>query len=256
MLTPIARPLIPWIGGKRRLARFILPLFPEHACYCEPFAGAAALLFAKEPSECEVLNDINGDLVNLYRVVKFHLEPFIQEFKHSLISRQMYNWSKETPKETLTDIQRAARFYFLQKCGFGGRVDRHAFGTSAMRPSSMNPLRIEEDLSLAHLRLARAYIEHLDWYECVRRYDRPGTLFYCDPPYYGTEGYGVDFGIEQYDRLAELARTIQGKMLISVNDIPEMRAAFEGFSMQTVDINYSVDKLKPTARKELIIQSW
>ena len=71
------KPLIPWIGGKRKLAPFLLPLFPNHTnhtCYVEPFCGAAALFFMKEPSEVEVLNDINSDLVNLYRVVKYHLE--------------------------------------------------------------------------------------------------------------------------------------------------------------------------------------
>lgn len=76
----MAKPIIPWIGGKRKLAKHILPLFPEHTCYVEPFCGAAALFFMKEPSKAEILNDINGDLVNLYRVVKYHLEPLFKEF--------------------------------------------------------------------------------------------------------------------------------------------------------------------------------
>lgn len=76
----MAKPIIPWIGGKRKLAKHILPLFPEHTCYVEPFCGAAALFFMKEPSKADILNDINGDLVNLYRVVKYHLEPLFKEF--------------------------------------------------------------------------------------------------------------------------------------------------------------------------------
>lgn len=66
-------PIVPWIGGKRRLAKHILPLFPAHECYVEPFCGAAALYFLKTPGKIEVINDINGELVNLYRVVKHHL---------------------------------------------------------------------------------------------------------------------------------------------------------------------------------------
>lgn len=83
-------PVIPWIGGKRRLAKTILPLFPEHTCYVEPFAGAAALFFLKQPSKSEVLNDVNGDLVNLYRVIKHHLEEFLGQFKWALSSRKMF----------------------------------------------------------------------------------------------------------------------------------------------------------------------
>ncbi|KAB0545407.1 DNA adenine methylase, partial [Pantoea stewartii] len=73
--------IIPWVGGKRKLAKHLLPLFPAHTCYVEPFCGGAALFFMKEQSKAEVLNDINGDIVNLYRVIQNHLEEFIKQFK-------------------------------------------------------------------------------------------------------------------------------------------------------------------------------
>ncbi|EEU9469634.1 DNA adenine methylase [Citrobacter freundii] len=247
-------PIVPWIGGKRRLAKHILPLFPNHTCYVEPFCGAAALYFLKTPSKIEVINDINGELVNLYRVVKHHLEEFVRQFKWALVSRQIYKWLQDTPEETLTDIQRAARFYYLQKQAFGGKVADHTFGTSTTSAPRFNLLRIEEELSMAHLRLSRTLIEHLDWNQCIERYDRPHTLFYCDPPYWGTEGYGVEFGLENYDHMAELARRIKGKMIISVNDIPEMRQAFNGLNIQTVDISYNLKVTgKPSPKKELVI---
>jgi DNA adenine methylase len=253
----MTKPIIPWVGGKRRLAKTILPLFPEHQCYVEPFAGGAALFFMKHQVDVEVLNDINGDLVNLYRVVKHHLEEFVRQFKWALISRQMYAWLKQTPGETLTDIQRAARFYYLQKMAFGGKVANHTFGTATTTPPRLNLLRIEEELSAAHLRLSRVFIEHVTWTDCIRRYDRPHTLFYLDPPYWGTEGYGVDFGLDQYDKMAELARSIKGKMIVSVNDISEMRKAFDGLAIDTVDINYTVgggSQKKPA--RELIIRNF
>ncbi|MFV4742801.1 DNA adenine methylase [Citrobacter portucalensis] len=247
-------PIVPWIGGKRRLAKHILPLFPAHTCYVEPFCGAAALYFLKVPSKTEVINDINGELVNLYRVVKHHLEEFVRQFKWALVSRQIYKWLQDTPEETLTDIQRAARFYYLQKQAFGGKVADHTFGTSTTSAPRFNLLRIEEELSMAHLRLSRTLIEHLDWHQCIERYDRPHTLFYCDPPYWGTEGYGVDFPIGNYIRMAALARSIKGKMIISVNDIPEMRQAFNGLNIQSVDISYNLKVTgKATPRKELVI---
>lgn len=235
-----ALPIVPWIGGKRRLAKHILPLFGDHTCYVEPFCGAAALFFLREPTEVEVINDVNGELVNLYRVVKCHLEEFIKQFKWALISREIFKWLQITPEETLTDIQRAVRFFYLQKMAFGGKVKSQTFGTSTTTLPRLNLLRLEEELSAAHLRLSRVCIEHLDWHECVRRYDRPHTLFYLDPPYWGTEGYGVDFGLEQYDIMADIARMAAGKVVISVNDIPEMRRAFAGLVMERVEIAYTV----------------
>lgn len=252
------QPIIPWIGGKRRLARHIIPQFPDHTCYVEPFAGGAAIFFLKGQAEVEVLNDINGELINLYRVVKHHLEEFINQFKWSLVSRQMFNWLKETPEETLTDIQRAARFYYLQKMAFGGKVASQTFGTATTSAPRLNLLRIEEELSAAHLRLSRTYIEHLPWDECIRRYDRPHSLFYLDPPYWGTEGYGVGFGLEQYQVMAELAKSIKGRMFISVNDIPEMRQAFAGLEMERLEISYTVGGAgrSKTVSGELLIRNF
>lgn len=250
--------IIPWIGGKRRLASRILPLFPPHTCYVEPFAGGAALFFLKEPSKVEVLNDINLDLVTLYRVVQHHLEEFLRQFKWALTSRKMYDWLQDTPPETLTDIQRAARFYYLQRLSFGGKVRGQSFGTATTSPARLNLMRIEEELSEAHIRLSRVFVEHLSWHDCIERYDREHTFFYCDPPYWGTEGYGVEFGLEQYALIAEKARTIKGKMLISVNDIPEMRKAFKGLKLTGLKIDYSLGSKsgKAAAREELLIRNF
>jgi DNA adenine methylase len=233
-------PLVPWMGGKRRLAKHILPLFPAHRCYVEPFCGAAALFFLKEPSKVEVLNDVHGELIRLYRVVQNHLDEFVRQFRWALTSREMFGWLNTTRPETLTDIQRAARFFYLQKLAFGGKVDGQTFGTGTTAKGRLNLLRLEEDLSAAHLRLHQVTIEHLDWSACIDRYDRPHTLFYLDPPYYATEGYGVDFGLGEYERMADLMRTIRGKALVSVGDCREMRAAFKGLPTKTFDISYTV----------------
>jgi len=90
--------------------------------------AARLFFFRKDPAKVEVLNDINGDIVNLYRVVQHHLEEFVRQFKWALTSRKLFEWTKSVPPETLTDIQRAARFYYLQKTSFGGYVEKKTFG--------------------------------------------------------------------------------------------------------------------------------
>lgn len=249
----MSKPLIPWIGGKRKLAKHILPLFPEHQCYVEPFAGAAALFFIKGHSKVEVLNDINGDLVNLYRVVKHHFEELYRQFKWVLTSRQNWHWLQSTPPDTLTDVQRAARFLYLQKLAFGGKVNGQTFGTATTARPKFNLLTLEQDLQDCHFRLATTLIEHLDWQRVIQKYDRPHTLFYCDPPYWQTEGYGVEFGWDQYVRLAEFARTVQGHMIISINDHPEIRELFVELPIIEVGYSYTVGGgAKPTKGIELI----
>ncbi|NTZ07307.1 DNA adenine methylase [Burkholderia metallica] len=252
----MANPIIPWIGGKRRLADHLIPRFPAHDCYVEVFAGGAALYFLRPPAKVEVINDVNGELINLYRVVQHHLEEFVRQFKWALTSRQVFEWLKHTIPETLTDIQRAARFYYLQKSCFGGKLEGQTFGTRTEHPPGLNLLRLEEELSAAHLRLANAYIERLDWAACIDRYDRPHTLFYLDPPYYETEGYGVAFPFAEYEKMAQRLRSIKGRAIVSLNDHPDIRRVFDGFHIETVPIQYTVGGGRGVERNELIIFSW
>lgn len=253
------KPIVPWMGGKRRLAKQILPIISDHKTYVEPFCGGAAIYFLKQPSAVEVINDINGELVNLYRIIKHHLEEFLRHFKWALISREEYLLKQKISPETLTDIQRAERFYYLQKMAFGGKTTGQNFGISAVSPPRLNLLRIEEDLSQAHIRLARTYIEHLSWEKCIEKYDRKTSFFYLDPPYWQTADYGERFSIDQYEHMAKLAQTIKGKMLISINDHPDIRSVFTDLEMIQVPIKYTVGCSKGEKRKvshELIIKNY
>jgi len=244
------------MGGKRRLAKHILPSFPDHKCYVEPFAGAAALFFMKEPSKVEVINDTNSDLVNLYRVVQNHLEEFVRQFKWSLVSREMFAWEKLKHVDTLTDIQRAARFYYLQQQTFGAQPDHNSFGTSTTCGPGLNLLRIEENLSQAHLRLSRVFVENLDWKAVIRRYDRPHTLHYLDPPYWETAGYGSGFPFEEYQEMARIAQEVKGYVVISVNDHPDIRELFQGFRIQEVSLRHTVGGAGGKKAGELVIYNW
>ena len=101
-------------------------------------------------------------------------------------------------------------------------------------------------------------IEHLPWHECFARYDRPGTLFYLDPPYWQTEGYGVEFPFDEYVRMAQLLRTMQGKAIVSINDHPAIREVFAGFEMIPLQIRYTIGAAESRGAPagELIIKSW
>ena len=253
------KPLFPWPGGKTRLLQHLLPLLSDnpHTCYVEAFAGGAAVLFAREqPAKVEVLNDTHGELVRLYRVVANHLDEFMRHFRWALTSREMFRWAQMQNVETLTDIQRAARFFYLQRHAFGGKVSGQTLGVGPTAAKGINLLRLEQDLSDAHLRLHRVVIECLSWQDCMAKYDRPGTLFLLDPPYWRTEGYGSPFGIEQYDQLAEVMAGLQGRAILTINDHPDMRARFDRFPARSVPIRYTIGGGKGAARKERIYTTW
>lgn len=231
-----------YLGGKSLLTNKIIPLIPEHTCYCEVFAGAAWLLFKKEESRVEIINDINTDLVTLYRVVKHHLDEFIRYLRWILVAREDFERFKQENPETLTDIQRAVRFYFLLKAGYGSRVSRPTFSLSTLKRSSFNLLRIEEDLSMAHLRLSRVYIENMPFEKLIARIDKPHVLFYLDPPYYGCEDYygkGI-FSREDFKRLRDILMSIEGKFIISINDTPEIRDLYSTFNIKRVNTSYMI----------------
>jgi hypothetical protein len=154
----------------------------DHVCYCEPFCGAAWVFFGKEPSKLEVLNDMDGELVNFWRVLQHHLQPFMEYFKYAVISRRLWQWENKKAPETLTDFQRAVRYYYLQRLGFGGKTAARTFGSGATRPMNLNLTTMEETLLEVHWRMERVTIEHLDACNCIERYDRPSTFFYIDPP--------------------------------------------------------------------------
>ena len=253
----IKSPLSGWIGGKFQLSKKIVAIIPEHQCYVEPFAGAAWVYFRKEKSQVEVLNDINLEIVTLYRVIQHHLEEFLRYFKWVLVSRDEFERLLKVDASTLTDIQRAARFFYLQKSAFAGRIDHPSFGYATTQRPRLNLMRIEEDLSTAHLRLFDVFIENLNYAELIKRYDRPHSFFYIDPPYWGCEDdYGKNiFEQDDFERLSTQLHGIDGKFLLSLNDTPEIREIFSDFIMDDVTVTYTCSK-KHGKFGELLIRNY
>jgi len=246
-------PLV-YVGGKSILSKQIILMIPQHSIYCEVFAGAGWVFFKKEPSKSEIINDLDSDLISFYRVLQNHLEEFLRQFKWLLQSREQFNdWKMQLEGPGLTDIQRAARYYYLQRLCFGGKVSSRNFGVSPDRPRRINLLRLEEELSEVHLRLSGVMIENLTWDDFIKRYDRPETFFYLDPPYYKAPCYKHNFNYEDFVKLAEVLRNIKGSFILSLNDHPEMRKVFSDFELKPVKLNYSVGTEKTTG-SELIIR--
>lgn len=251
-------PLSGWKGGKSRLAKRIIERIAPHLCYVEPFAGAAWILFLKPPSKVEVLNDINGDIVRVYRVIKNHPAEFARQFEGSVISRAEFERHKATPPEGLTDIQRAARFLYLLKYCFGGNMLKSpTFGYQTNTTPAATGPSIMERIRQAFARLAAVTVENLPFAECITRYDRPHTFFYLDPPYFGCENdYGPGlFERADFERLAGQLRGLKGKFLLSLNDRPEVRAIFSGFSLEEVSTTYSCGAAN-TRAAELFISNY
>lgn len=250
-----ARPLIPWIGGKSALADKIISLFPPHRCYVEVFAGAGSILFRKPESRVEILNDINLELVTLYRVIKHHLDEFIRYLRWLLTAREEFELFKRTDPSTLTDVQRAVRFYYLHRNAFAPGLPSPVFRCDATHRSRFNLLRIEEDLSVAHLRLAGVFVENLPYQKAIERFDRRETLFYLDPPYYGCEAYygkGI-FAREDFARLAEQLAGLKGRFVMSINDVPEIRRLYRRFTIRVVSTRYRVGQARQKPVHELLI---
>jgi DNA adenine methylase len=256
--------LVPYLGGKRLLTKTIIALLPEHHLYCEAFGGSGTILLEKTPSPAEIFNDLNGDMINLFRAVQHHPEEFLRQVRWNLRSRQEFNRLCASPPQLLTDIQRAARIYYLLRTGYGGKLPtaggRNFTGKSmgSQRPFSI--YRIEETLYEIHRRLENVTIEHLPYEICITRYDAPDTLFYLDPPYFNHEkdyGSGI-FAPADFQNLAILLKKLQGKFLLSLNDTPEVRLIFAGNHFMEVTTTYNIAPIPRRAKKarELLIANY
>jgi len=264
-LEPIksVTPPAAYLGGKRSLAGTITALIAEtpHDLYVEPFVGMGGIFFRRKARpKAEVINDRNGEVANLFRILQRHYAAFMDHLKYQLTSRREFERLAKTSPATLTDLERAARFLYLQKVAYGGKVVGQTFGVSPDRPARFDVLAMAPVLETIFERLSSVTIENLDWLAVIERYDRPGALFYLDPPYWNNEDdYGAGmFGQDQFALMADRLATMKGRAMLSINDRPEVRALFAEFTSQVVRLNYSVGQATggPKSVAELIITNW
>jgi len=245
-----------WLGGKSFLRYEIIKRIPEHTCYVEVFGGAGWVLFAKGPSNTEVYNDIDGELVNFFRVVKNCHRAFVQAFDWILISRRLFIDFIKTDPEDLDEIQRAVRFYYIVRASFGGKGEH--FGYSKYGRNRLSLENLYETITEIHKRLRRVYIEEGDFESVIKWYDGRETFFYLDPPYYQTAGYRHKMEFEDYRRLAEEIRKMEGKFLLTINDHKEMRELFRDFIIEEVEVPYTIAKKSESRKRygELMIRNY
>jgi DNA adenine methylase len=205
-----------YAGGKAHLAQKHLELIPPHKCYVEVFGGMATLLFNKKPAKVEVYNDIWGEVVNFFRVLRDDEKWKILQEKLLLTpySREEFEFCKFSSSGDIDDVERARRFYVKIRQSFGGKMG--SFGYGPLRNHSKDWFRTVERFGFFHKRLANVYIERLDFEELIRKYDTSDTFFYCDPPYMENKagvGY-LSMGLEDHRRLVDVLLSIRGKALL------------------------------------------
>lgn len=240
-----------WVGGKSRFRKYIIPLIPEHTCYVEPFAGGAWVLFGKSPSPVEVLNDIDQELINFFRVLKHQPEELIASFEWELVSRNEFERLANLDPHTLDNIQRAHRFYYLIMAGWGGELDYPRFQTSVSDGGHGNRLigalkHLRQKLEPVHKRLSTVIIESLSWEDCIDRYDRPQTIMYIDPPY-PNNGCNYKHNMQDWadhQRLANRLGQSKSKWILSSYDVPEMHELYDGYNIITVQTYSGMNKKK------------
>lgn len=205
----------------------------------------------------EVINDWSEDVSTFFRILQHHYTAFLDMCRFQITSRSGFEKLRQVDPSSLTDLQRSARFLYLQRLAFGGKVSSRIFGVAPQSSARFDITKLAPMLEAIHERLAGVVIERLPWAEFIQRYDRPGTLFYLDPPYFGCEN---DYGKSMFDRsdftqMATILKGLKGRFILSLNDRPEVREIFSEFSTTSVETTYQVggmDKAKKVG--ELIIR--
>jgi DNA adenine methylase len=244
LVRPVSPPA-PYIGGKRNLSRRLCALIDAtpHDTYVEPFVGMGGVFLKRtRQPRAEVINDISADVTTLFRILQRHYPQFMDVLKWQITSRAEFDRLRAAAPETLTDLERAARFLYLQRLSFGGKVDGRNFGVKREASARFDVTKLGPMLDELHQRLTGVVIERLPYADLIRRYDAPGTLFFLDPPYWGCEGdYGPGvFERADFERLAEQLAGIAGRFILTINATDGAREVFGRFDVEEVDTTYSI----------------
>jgi len=245
-----------WAGGKSLLANAIIAEFPEHKTYVEVFAGALNILYRKERSKVEVVNDIYGELINLHLTIKRRPQTLSYYLHNMLISREIFIRLCKKSLTPRNDIERAAFYYYrnqLSYCNLGATfkaAKRH-------KPTKS----IYRSFQLWSNRLKGVYIEKLDFQRLIETYDSEETLFYLDPPYFGTEKYYESckqggFTIAEHERLANTLKSVKGKFVLSYNNCEVVRNLYKSYNFKELKTSYGLHARERIKAVELLITNF
>ena len=250
---------IPWVGGKSQLRTQILSDFPsDPKRYIEVFGGAGWILFSRDKhAPLEVFNDLDGHLINLYRCIQYHCGELQRELKmggDQILpnSRELFlDCLEQLNMRDLTDIQRAARYFYIIRASYG--ADRRTFGCSKKALHSAI-----DRLPDIQQRLKDVVIENRAYDSVIKTYNKDGSLFYLDPPYYNAESFYDGFTLDDHLKLKDLLTTIKGWFILSYNDHPAIRDLYQGFPIRSVDRSNCLANKHGSGRKygEIIIKNF
>lgn len=220
------KPVLSYYGGKQTIANRLLELFPPHTGYVEPFCGGATMLFKKPQSysDFEVLNDLNDWVITLYRVMQDEAQAarLLRMLDWTPHSHAEHRRAADILKNGCDDDVKTAWAVWLQcNMSFGKQM----FGGWAFGPAKRGheychlPLDTDnkkQNLEEQKKRLKLVFLESLDAVACIQKWDRPGMLFYCDPPYPGTDqGHYKGYTQADFERLIQTIDTAQGSFVLS-----------------------------------------
>lgn len=248
---------ITYYGGKQNLIKYLLPLIPAHKLYCEPFFGGGALLFAKPQSQTEIINDLNGEVVNFFKVVKTKFSELEKEIKGTLHSRELFKRAKaiyDFP-DMFSEVKRAWAFWVLTNQGFSGLIGSWGFGKTNSKERALSNKREEFSKVFAE-RFRSVQIEHNDALKVIDRCNDKDSFIYCDPPYINSDqGHYAGYTPSDYKLLLEKLAKFKGKFLLSSYPNKELSAFIKKnkWKVKQIKKSVAVTKLTDKQKTELMV---
>lgn len=257
MKTPIS-----YYGGKQTLLRHILPLIPEHRLYTEAFCGGCAVLFGKEPSQCEVINDTNAELINFYRVAQSDYTALKERIDSTLHSRETHTHARYVNAHPwfFSPIERAWAVWACSKMGFASMLDG-TFGYDRTGTTTQKVRNAKEAFTEELCRrLEYVTIECEDGINLIKRYDCEDAFHFVDPPYVGSDcgHYAGTFNEEDFANLLDRLAAVKGKFMLTMFPHPliEEYAAKHGWKIHRIERTITASKSSRRRQEEWITTNY
>ncbi|PPD55474.1 MAG: hypothetical protein CTY12_00430 [Methylotenera sp.] len=225
-------------GGKSRLYKTLIPKFPlDSTYYCEVFGGAGWVLLNKPEHVIEIYNDIDGNIVNMFRVVRDFPGEFVNRLRYDIVSRQTFDDYKKLDFSKLDPIDRAVKWYYVYYNSYNADMTSLLKRTVKTNPNRFNT-RLPDLVNTITTRLTNVVMENLDFRDLLSKYSNRDFFYYLDPPYYNMHGYEVPFTDKDHLDLYDTLSTCSGKWMLSYNAHPTILELYQDYNISYVDVNY------------------
>lgn len=242
------------------MLKYLLGMIPEHRLYCEPFFGGGALFFAKPKAEVEVINDVNGEVINFFKVLKTKFSALQKEIQATLHSRELYREALEVYNDpgSYTDVKRAWALWTATNQGFAGMIGSWGFGKTNSKEKAVAAKR-EAFIEAYEERLRTVQVENNDALKVIDRCNERDAFIYCDPPYIGSDqGHYGGYTEEQYEKLLQTLSKVKAKFLLSSypSKILSKYIRKNGWKTKKVEKYVAVTKLTDKRKTEVLVYNY